>query len=402
MGKWLGIGGAVAVLLIIVVGFAMKVRRFFTVPDTAAQELFPVASTVLPVFPARGPARTMERGVRRYDIHLGGGPYPGHAGTMWLYLPERQSDTQSLPCVLTAPAGTPLVTGMDLGDGDVPEHLPYVRAGFAVLAYDLDGACQNFQQASDQEVQHLNCPLLLFHAMDDSNVPASESQQCADRLKQAGKNVTLITVPTGDHYESMIQQGIPTAINWLTQQGAAPKPPTQPLAAAPPPARAAVESVPSPRQQPDSKTAKSDSKPVPTQPKFEDLVIQSGPAWEVVQTIGRTQRLLRHKDQGYRIEVPVFWEVSRHPDTVTTVNPSAGRKSVLSIASTGSNPDAFVRIETYAAEGDEKPLALLQKWDRAAPTTTARSPRKSSRTRTWRPPGSSTCCATVSRPPSLR
>ena len=28
---------------------------------------------------------------------------------------------------------------MDLGDGDRPEHLPYVRAGFAVLAYELDG-----------------------------------------------------------------------------------------------------------------------------------------------------------------------------------------------------------------------------------------------------------------------
>jgi dienelactone hydrolase len=62
---------------------------------------------------------------------------------------------------------------------------------------------------------NLKCPLLLFHALDDTNVPVEESQTCAARLKALGKDVTLITVPSGDHYEAMIEEGIPLAIDWL-------------------------------------------------------------------------------------------------------------------------------------------------------------------------------------------
>ena len=61
----------------------------------------------------------------------------------------------------------------------------------------------------------LNCPLFLFHAEDDSNVPVEDSRDFASRLKQAGKDVTFVTVPTGDHYDSMIEEGIPKAIAWL-------------------------------------------------------------------------------------------------------------------------------------------------------------------------------------------
>jgi acetyl esterase/lipase len=63
--------------------------------------------------------------------------------------------------------------------------------------------------------EHLKCPVWLFHALDDTVVPASQSQQAEKRLKQAGKEVTLLTVPRGNHYNSMIQQGIPTAITWI-------------------------------------------------------------------------------------------------------------------------------------------------------------------------------------------
>ena len=69
----------------------------------------------------------------------------------------------------------------------------------------------------------LACPLLLFHARDDSNVPVQESIDCADRLKALGKPVTLEVVPTGDHYRGMLAQGIPRAIAWLkAPPGAAP------------------------------------------------------------------------------------------------------------------------------------------------------------------------------------
>ena len=64
---------------------------------------------------------------------------PGHSGKLWLYLPDGDHAPKSLPCILIAGAGSNLITGMSLGDGDRAEHLPYVRAGFAVLAYELDG-----------------------------------------------------------------------------------------------------------------------------------------------------------------------------------------------------------------------------------------------------------------------
>lgn len=64
----------------------------------------------------------------------------------------------------------------------------------------------------------LNCPVFLFHADDDSNVPCADSRACEQRLKSLGKNVTLVTVPTGNHYQSMIDQGIPRAIEWLKQR----------------------------------------------------------------------------------------------------------------------------------------------------------------------------------------
>ncbi len=41
---------------------------------------------------------------------------------------------------------------MDLGDGDRPEHLPYVKAGFAVVAYELDGALPNRDQPNEQQL----------------------------------------------------------------------------------------------------------------------------------------------------------------------------------------------------------------------------------------------------------
>jgi dipeptidyl aminopeptidase/acylaminoacyl peptidase len=61
----------------------------------------------------------------------------------------------------------------------------------------------------------IGCPVFLFHAQDDHNVPIAESRGLAARLKAAGKRVTIRTVPSGDHYDSMISQGIAKAIAWV-------------------------------------------------------------------------------------------------------------------------------------------------------------------------------------------
>lgn len=293
-----------------------------------AIEPFPVAATPVPSFPDRGPVRLLEPGIQLHEMQWGPGngytATPGTSGKMWLYLPAGEARPRALPCVLVTGAGTTLLYGTELGDGDYrDEHLPYVRQGIAVLAYEVDGpiaaddasdaeyargyqafknahaglvnarnalefvlakvpevdpqqiyaaghssaatlamlfaeheprlaGCAAYAPAIDLEERferftirqmsgqlpgledfvvrsspktheaRLRPALWLFHALDDSNVPAAGTQAAAARLKQLNKDVTLTTVPSGDHYDSMIEAGIPGAIRWIKQRSGNP------------------------------------------------------------------------------------------------------------------------------------------------------------------------------------
>jgi dipeptidyl aminopeptidase/acylaminoacyl peptidase len=83
--------------------------------------------------PALGTATKIADGILLHEVYL-----RGRSRKVWIYLPEKPAATK-IPCVLIAPAGSRLFHGMELGTGDRAEHLPYVRAGFAVIAYELDG-----------------------------------------------------------------------------------------------------------------------------------------------------------------------------------------------------------------------------------------------------------------------
>lgn len=296
-------------------------------PKASAQAKVPfsVAEIPPPFFPERGAAEEYQPEIIRHTVMLGGqtGGYysaPGHGGYLYVYLPPGEHAPASLPCVLICGAGSDLLSGMSLGEGDVPEHLPYVQAGCAVLAYELDGPNSNedvdpdamrkafeafaasraglvngrnaleyvlakvpevdpsqiyaaghssaathallfaehepqlagviayapaiylperfeetmgmrlvsilvpgsvdFVTKSDPatHIAQLKCPALLFHAEDDGNCPIESTRKFADQLQQQGTDVTLITVPTGDHYKSMINEGIPAGIRWLRER----------------------------------------------------------------------------------------------------------------------------------------------------------------------------------------
>lgn len=261
--------------------------------------------------PALGPGSEIEPGIRSCEVFL---PRAGGVRRLWIYLPARPSG-KKLPCVLIAPAGSHLFDGASLGDGSRPEHLPYARAGFAVVAYEVDGdlpehasgrevltAARAFREAdaglvnarealsyalaripgidphrlytaghssaatlsllvAENEprvtaciayapvcdvparlgerllgalsraipgyegfierrspqagVARLRCPVFLFHADDDANVPTREVARFAAALRRTNPRVALVRVSTGNHYRSMIQQGIPRAIDWL-------------------------------------------------------------------------------------------------------------------------------------------------------------------------------------------
>jgi dipeptidyl aminopeptidase/acylaminoacyl peptidase len=262
-------------------------------------------------FPGLGRAREIEPGIPCYEVSL---PRETGASRLWIYLPRRPG-RKKLPCILIAAAGSRLFDGMALGDGDRPEHLPYARAGFAVVAYEIDGALPDhpssreilaaaraFEEADAGRVNarealeyalaklpgvdprrlytaghssaatlsllvaeheprikaciayapvcdvparlgnrliealspalpgyrefierssprtsvaRLRCPVFLFHADDDMNVPTHQVADFAAALQRTNPRVTFVQVPHGDHYHSMIQQGIPHAIRWL-------------------------------------------------------------------------------------------------------------------------------------------------------------------------------------------
>ena len=288
----------------------------------------------MPVFPPLAGWRSIEPGVQFQEVQLSSEPSqagrpPGHQTKLWLYQPAGEHPAGTLPCVVVGPAGSTLLTGMGLAEGDRPEHLPYARAGFAVVSYTIDGdvpenppdpmflnGVRKFTDAKagvtnahwaieyvkaklpqvdprriyaaghssaatlallvaanepalagvaafmpvvdvagrfrDQGVDlgqlvgqlppgadalwttysplnneaKIRCPVLLFTALDDSNVPPSQAIDAADRLRQRGVQVTLRTAPSGDHYQPMIDVGIPEAIAWFTSLGADPEPAT--------------------------------------------------------------------------------------------------------------------------------------------------------------------------------
>ena len=64
-------------------------------------------------------------------------------------------------------------------------------------------------------VDRYNCPLFIFHARDDSNEPFENTEKFVNQLKANSAQVDFAVVNTGDHYDSMIQAGIPQAINWI-------------------------------------------------------------------------------------------------------------------------------------------------------------------------------------------
>lgn len=124
----------------------------------SAKAVQPPVDETIAGLPDLGPGTDLAPGIRFHEVKLGSGAGatgrgPSHRGKLWLYLPAGDRPPRSLPCVLIAPAGSNLITGMDLHEGDRAEHLPYVRVGFVVVAYELDGALPNPEKPSEQELR---------------------------------------------------------------------------------------------------------------------------------------------------------------------------------------------------------------------------------------------------------
>ncbi len=286
-----------------------------------ATDLYPVSTVPVPKFTV-GDRRKHRGGVQGTysQVETDGLSHtiPGSRMVMRLHLPEGQHQPQSLPCILIAPAGATLLTGMNLDKvNEIDEKAPYIRAGYAVVEYSVDGAdfttngppstgaytlfataqagvvngrnalefvltnvpevnpnriyaaghssaavlallltvheprikgCLAYAPAADVEMSmkskltgfdaerlypgvftfirrsspvthaaHLNCPVFLFHAQDDSNTPISGTRAFYAQLQSLGKQSVLMEATTGGHYEPMIREGIPAGLQWLQQ-----------------------------------------------------------------------------------------------------------------------------------------------------------------------------------------
>jgi dipeptidyl aminopeptidase/acylaminoacyl peptidase len=269
------------------------------------------AQKVPAALPEFGPSRRIQPGIRLQEVTLRRDAVPMR---VWFYQPEKAAG--KLPLVLVPPAGSTLFVGMALSEGDRSEHYPYVKAGFAVAAFDIDGdvpnlenateatllkgakafrdsqaglanakaaldfilakapninpdriyvaghssaatlallvaeneprikACAAYAPCTDVEMRlakitpqldkaipgyakfirssspktqtdKLKCPVFLFHAQDDQNVPIRETTDFAKLLKKINPRVTLVTARTGGHHDSMVREGVPKAIDWF-------------------------------------------------------------------------------------------------------------------------------------------------------------------------------------------
>ena len=83
------------------------------------------------------------------------------------------------------------------------------RQGFA----GFDDFCQRTRAASN--IGHLKTPVFLFSSEADAVVPAARVKRLGAAMRAKGVSVTVKVVGAGDHYSSMINAGIPAAIEWM-------------------------------------------------------------------------------------------------------------------------------------------------------------------------------------------
>lgn len=63
----------------------------------------------------------------------------------------------------------------------------------------------------------IRCPIFVFQASADGVVDCNETRTFVEKVKKTNRQVKYVEVVGGDHYNSMIQQGIPAAVRWFKE-----------------------------------------------------------------------------------------------------------------------------------------------------------------------------------------
>ncbi len=81
----------------------------------------------------------------------------------------------------------------------------------SVVARSLFSGIAEFVKLTSpmNQVNKFRNPVFVFHARDDSNVPFADAEKFVSQMKAAGKAIAFEQVPTGDHYQPMIDPAFP-------------------------------------------------------------------------------------------------------------------------------------------------------------------------------------------------
>ncbi|HVR40935.1 MAG TPA: prolyl oligopeptidase family serine peptidase, partial [Thermoanaerobaculia bacterium] len=129
----------------------------------------------------------------------------GHSSAGRLSLLLAESDPRIAACVAYAP-----VT-------DVERRVDTIaKDAGRFLQSNLPGFREYLKRTNPiRQIANLRCPVFLFHSEDDSRISIAESEAFVEALAKTNPRVTFVRATHGDHYDSMIEEGVPQAIAWL-------------------------------------------------------------------------------------------------------------------------------------------------------------------------------------------
>jgi cephalosporin-C deacetylase-like acetyl esterase len=134
----------------------------------------------------------------------------GHSSAGTLALQIAASDPTIRGCVALAPIG------------DLRER--FGSAGMKLLEEVSPGCSSKLVSNSPiLLVEKIRCPVFLFHALDDENVAAPTVYRLKEAFESSGTSVEYLGAKSGGHYNSMIESGLPAAVNWLSSLDQEPK-----------------------------------------------------------------------------------------------------------------------------------------------------------------------------------
>jgi len=130
----------------------------------------------------------------------------GHSSAATMALMAASNDPRFAGCVAYAPLCD--VSGQAVNRGVAVDTISQSVPGFKSFLVD----CSPIKRAAA-----IHCPVYLFHADDDAEISTTDVTGFFKTLSQTNNGVTFEHVPSGGHYDSMIQQGIPRGIAWIKQ-----------------------------------------------------------------------------------------------------------------------------------------------------------------------------------------